>query len=176
MNYRSKIFILTGIYGLVAAFVAKLLFSNYYTGEFGLNVLPINLFELVIFSWAFFMFLVSLLTIAILVKKRTQPFGFKKRFNFLISALLGWAIVFLMMKQNMTDLLVPVSLLLFGLVLLNLNRFVTSRLVYFGFSLMLLGMISFFLPENKLVFVILGFGIFPIVFGMILMKKTEIDN
>ena len=49
MNYRSKLFILTGIYGLAASFVAQQLFSNYYYGEFGLNVLPINLFELLIF-------------------------------------------------------------------------------------------------------------------------------
>lgn len=176
MNYRSKIFILTGIYGLIAAFVAKLLFSNYYIGESGLNVLPINFFELVIFSWAFFTFLISLITMAVLVKKRTQPFGFKKRFNFLISTLLGWIIIFLLMKQNMTHLIVPVALLLFGSVLLNLNRFVTSRLVYFGLSLMLLGVISFFLPAFKFEFLILGFGIFPIVFGVILMRKMEIDN
>ena len=175
MNYRSKIFILTGLYALIAIFIAKKLFFNYYFGAEGTNVLPINLFEIVIFLLALVTFIITLITISIIVKRKTNPISFKKRFHFLIPSLLGWIIIFLMLQQNMSTIVVPVSILIFGLILLNLNRFVTSRLVYFGSSLILLGIISFFLPSNNWLFLSLGFGIFPIVFGLILLRKSKVS-
>lgn len=175
MNYRSKIFILSGIYGLISIFLAKKLFFNYYFGAEGTNVLPINLFEIVIFLLALVTFIITLITISIIVKRKTNPISFKKRFHFLIPSLLGWIIIFLMLQQNMSTIVVPVSILIFGLILLNLNRFVTSRLVYFGLSLILLGIISFFLPSNNWLFLSLGFGVFPIVFGLILLRKSKVS-
>lgn len=173
MNYRSKIFILSGLYALAAVFLAKKLFFNYYFGAEGSNVLPINLFEIVIFSIALFTFILILITISIIVKRKTNPVSFKKRFNFLIPSLLGWIIIFLMLQQNMSSIVVPVSIIIFGLILLNLNRFVTSRLLYFSVLLILLGIISFFLPSNNWLFLILGFGVFPIIFGLIVLRKSK---
>ena len=173
MNYRSKIFLLSGIYALVAIYFTKKLFFNYYFGEGGSNLLPINLFEIVIFSIALVTFVITLITISILVKRNTNPVSFKKRFNFLIPSLLGWIIIFLLLQQNMSTIVVPVSIIIYGLILLNLNRFVTSRLVYFGSSLILLGIISFFFPSNNWLFLSLGFGIFPILFGLILLRKSK---
>ena len=173
MNYRSKIFILSGIYALVAIFIAKKLIFNYSYGEEGTNVLPISLFELIIYGLALFTFILNLITISIFVKRSTYPMNFKKRFHFLIPSILGWIIIFLLLRQNSSDLVVPVSIIIFGSILLNLNRFVTSRLIYFGISLILLGVISFFLPASNWVFLILGFGIFPILFGLILLRKSN---
>ncbi len=175
MNYRSKIFILTGLYALIAIFIAKKLFFNYYFGAEGTNVLPINLFEIVIFSIALVTFILTLITISIIVKRKTNPVSFKKRFHFLIPSLLGWIIIFLLLQQNLSAIVVPVSIVIYGLILLNLNRFVTSRLVYFGLSLILLGIISFFFPSNNWLFLSLGFGIFPIVFGLILLRKSKVS-
>ena len=175
MNYRSKIFILTGLYALIAIFIAKKLFFNYYFGAEGSNVLPINLFEIVIFSIALVTFILTLITISIIVKRKTNPVSFKKRFHFLIPSLLGWIIIFLLLQQNLSAIVVPVSIVIYGLILLNLNRFVTSRLVYFGLSLILLGIISFFFPSNNWLFLSLGFGIFPIVFGLILLRKSKVS-
>ncbi len=173
MNYRSKIFILSGLYALAAIFLTKKLFFNYYFGAEGTNVLPINLFEIVIFSIALCTFILTLITIAIVVKRKSNPISFKKRFHFLIPCLLGWIIIFLLLQQNMSKIVVPASIIIFGLVLLNLNRFVTSRLVYFGISLILLGTISFFLPANNWLVLSLGFGVFPIVFGLILLRNSK---
>lgn len=173
MNYRSKLFILTGIYGLAATFVAQQLFSNYYYGEFGLNVLPIDLFELLIFGWAFFAFLITLITISILVKRNTDPVGFKKRFNFLIPTFMSWIILFLLLKLNMSHIIVPVALGLFGLILINLNRFVSSKLMYMAFILILFGLVSFFLPKLNWLFIYAGFGVLPILFGLILQRKSK---
>ena len=173
MNYRSKIFILTGFYALAAIFLSRKLFSNYFFGAEGLNVLPINLFEIIIYSIALLTFILILITIAILVKRKNNPISFKKRFHFLIPSLLGWIIIFLLLQQNMSQIIVPSSILIFGLILLNLNRFVTSRLVYFGISLIVLGIVSFFLPGKNWLFLNLGFGVLPILFGLILLRKKN---
>lgn len=173
MNYRSKIFILSGIYALLAIFISKQLVLNYSNAEEGVNMIPMDLLEMVLYALAIVTFLMNLLTISFFVKRSTYPLNFKKRFHFLIPSILGWIIIFLLLRQNMIMLVVPVSLIIFGLILLNLNRFVTSRLVYFGVSLVLLGVISFFLPSQNWLFLILGFGIFPILFGLILMRKSK---
>ena len=173
MNYRSKIFLLTGLYALLAIFIAKRLFFNYYDNSEGLYELTSKQFELVIFSLAIVTFIMTLITIAIIVKRNTHPITFKKRFHFLIPSLLGWTIIFLLLQQNKTQLIVPTSLIIFGLILLNLNRFVTSRLVYFGISLIVLGIITFIIPSQNWLFLILGFGVFPILFGLILLKKSN---
>ena len=173
MNYRSKIFILSGLYALTAIFLTKKLFFKYYYEEEGANVLSLEYFELVVFSIALFTFILVSITIGLIVRRKNNPLSFKKRFHFLIPSFMGWVILFLLLQQNMSNFVVPVSIIIFGLVLLNLNRFVTSRLVYFGSPLILLGIISFFLPSNNWLFLSLGFGFFPIIFGLILLRKSK---
>ena len=174
MNYRSKIFILSGLYALIALFFVRKLFFGYYYGQEGISLLPINFFEIVLFSIAVFVFILVLITIAVLVKRNTSPLTFKKRFHFLIPSFMGWIIIFLLLDRNYADLVVPVAIIIYGLILLNLNRFVTSRLLYFAFSLLLLGTISFFLPAYQWVVLSLGFGVFPIIFGLILIRKGKV--
>jgi len=174
MNYRSKIFILSGLYALIALFFVRKLFFGYYYGQEGISLLPINFFEIVLFSIAVFVFILVLITIAVLVKRNTSPLTFKKRFHFLIPSFMGWIIIFLLLDRNYADLVVPVAIIIYGLILLNLNRFVTSRLLYFAFSLLLLGTISFFLPAYQCVVLSLGFGVFPIIFGLILIRKGKV--
>ena len=95
----------------------------------------------------------------------------KKRFHFLIPSFMAWIILYLMIDRNHHELIIPVALILFGLILFNLNRYVTSRLVYFSYCLMGLGLIAFFFKEHPWIFLSIGFGLFPIVFGIIVARK-----
>lgn len=172
MNFRSKIFILSGIYALIGILVSNKLIYKYNYGEMGISVLPINLFWIVIFSLAVLVFLISVLTTYLLARRSKTPVSFKKRFNLLIPSFVGFIVIFLMIDRDYFDLIVPVALILYGLVLFNLNRFVTSRLVYFALSLMILGCVSFFVQGFDFVFLVLGFSVFPILFGLVLLKKS----
>ena len=172
MNYRSKIFLLSGIYALLAIFLTKRLFYNYYHGEEGINLLPLNLFEILIYVVALLTFVITAVTIAVLVKRNTHPLSFKKRFHFLIPSFMGWIILYLLLKEDMSQLIVPSSIVIYGLILINLNRFVGSKLVFFGISLILLGIISYFLPSFHWIFLVIGFGVFPMVFGILLLRKS----
>lgn len=173
MNYRSKIFMLSGLFAFCAIFLSKKLFFSYYFGDEGINLLPISLFELVIFAIAFLTFVIILISLGILVKRNADRPSFKKRFHFLIPCFMAWSILFLMLQQNLSAYLVPTSLVLYGMILLNLNRFVSSKLIYFGMSLCLLGVISYLVPNQNWLFLTLGFGVFPIIFGLVLLRKYK---
>jgi hypothetical protein len=176
MNFRSKIFILTGIYFLLGAWLARTLTFQYHHAEMGINLLPLNLFEMVLFAIAFLVFLATCLTIWFLTRKNKSPISMKKRFNFLIPSFVAWIILYLLLDRNHHELIIPVALVLFGLILFNLNRYVTSRLVYFSYSLMLLGVLAFIFREHPWEFLFLGFGLFPIIFGIIVARKKQVPQ
>lgn len=173
MNYRSKIFIFSGLYALLAIFLAKNLFFTYYYGEGAINVLPINFFEILLFSLVILTLLITFITIFIIIKRSDQTVSFKKRFNLLIPSFMGLIIIFLLFNSERGELVVPVSILLYGLILLNLNRFVTSRLVIFGLIILFIGIGAFFLPQYHWILLTLVFGILPILFGILLMLKPS---
>ena len=171
MDYRSKIFIYSGIYALLGLLLARQLVFQYNFSEMGANVLPINLFQILLFAIAVIVFLISVVTAYILARRSKVPISFKKRFNFLIPAFIGWIILFLLLTQNLAELTVPVSLMLYGLILLNLNRFVTSRLIYFASILIVLAVLAFFLKNSPWIFLIVGFSVVPIGFGLIAPRQ-----
>ena len=173
MDFRAKIFIYSGVYALLGILLGRQLVYQYQYAEMGVNTLPISLFEVVLFSLAMFVFLVSVLTAYILARRSKVPISLKKRFNFLIPAFMGWIILYLILTQNQSHLVVPVGLLLYGLILFNLNRFVTSRLVYFATTLIVLGLLAFFFKTTPWIFLILGFSVVPIAFGLIARRQRN---
>lgn len=171
MDYRSKIFIYSGVYSLLGILLAREFVFQYHYAAMGMNVLPINLFEILLYALAVLVFLLCVVTAYILARRSKVPIGFKKRFNFLIPAFVGWIILYLLLTQNLAELTVPVSLILYGLILFNLNRFVTSRLVYFASILIVLGLLAFFFKSAPWVFLILGFSALPVGFGLIVRRQ-----
>lgn len=171
MDYRSKIFIYSGVYAFLGILLAKLLVHQYQYAESGLNLLPINLFEMLVFGLAVLVFLISVITAYVSARKSKVPISFKKRFNFLIPSFVAWIILFLLLTQNLSELTVPVSLILYGLILFNLNRFVTSRLVYLASLLIVLGLLTFFFKNTPWLFLILGFAVLPVGFGLIAPRQ-----
>ena len=173
VDYRSKIFIYSGIYALLGILLARQLVSQFFSVESGLNMLPISLFEMLLFGLAVLIFLVSVITAYVLARRSKVPISFKKRFNFLIPAFVGWIILFLLVTQNLAEIAVPISLILYGLILFNLNRFVTSRLIYFASILIVLGVLAFFFKSAPWLFLILGFTVLPVGFGIIARRQRS---
>ena len=172
MNFRSKIFIYSGVIALLGILLARELIYQYHFAEMGINLLPLDYFEILLFGVAVLVFLFSLLTAYILARRSKTPISMKKRFHLLIPSFVGWIILFLLLNRNHIELVVPVALMLYGLILFNLNRFVTSRLVYFALLLVLLGLVALFFPQRPWLFLILGFSVLPVLFGLVLLKKS----
>ncbi|MGI9532195.1 hypothetical protein [Lutimonas sp.] len=173
MNYRSKIFIYAGVYSILALLLGKLMFSNYVNSAAGLNVLPINFFQFLLFGLAVITLLITLLTSFILVKRSKQELSFKKRFNLLIPCFIGLLIIFFLITGDYIHLIAPVSMMLYGLILLNLNRFVTSRLLRLGITILIIGIAAIFLQKWHWELLILVFGILPVAFGILIRIKPS---
>ena len=174
MNFRSKLFVLNGVYALVGIFIAKQLVFQYQNAEMGINLLPVSLFQILLFALAVLVLLLSLFTVRYLAKKNSSPIPFNKRFHLLIPSFVGMIVLYLLMDRNYQEFLVPVALVMYGLILLNMNRFVTSRLLLFGIALIVLGIVAYFFKGSHWFFAMLGFGILPILFGLILLRKGRV--
>lgn len=176
MNYRSKIFIFSGLYALLALFLAKELVYSYNYGAEGINLLPIDFFEFVLFAIVVFTLLIILITISVLVKKSNHSISYKKRFHLLIPSFMGLIIIFLLFKGDYSNLVVPISIIIYGLILLNLNRFVTSRLLILGMLILLLGIAAFFINNWNWQLLVVVFGILPILFGILIKLRPSTNS
>ena len=176
MNYRSKIFIFSGLYAVLALFLAKELRYSYNYAAEGVNLLPIDFFEYVLFALVVLTLLITFITISVLVKRSNHSISYKKRFHLLIPSFMGLIIIFLLFKGNYGNLVVPISIIIYGLILLNLNRFVTSRLLILGVLILLLGIAAFFIGNWHWQLLVVVFGILPILFGTLIGLRPSTNS
>jgi hypothetical protein len=171
LNFKSWIGILTGFYALVGIFIANQMLHSYKFAEEGLNMLPVNIFEIMIMALAAFILLISLVTIYIVKKKKSLKFSNIEKLNFYIPLILGGVILFLVANKGYYHLIASVSLIYYGIFLLNLNRFLKTDLFIFAIIEIILGFTSFFVNNHSLLFLAIGFGVLQIIFGIYLTKR-----
>lgn len=173
MDTVSKGFVVSGLYALLGLYLVKKLIFLYHFGEEGISLLPINFFEILLFALALFFFILSLITVYVFAKRNKYSISLKKRLFFVVPLFVGFIIVFLLMDSNYYEYIVPVSLIIYGLVLLIINRITRNNLSFFSISLLVLGSASFAPGYNGWLFLTLGFGIFPIIFGFINLRRSR---
>jgi predicted lysophospholipase L1 biosynthesis ABC-type transport system permease subunit len=72
-------------------------------------------------------------------------------------------------------LVFPVTLLFYGLALVNASRFTYPEVFYLGISEIVLGCIALFLTGYSLVFWAIGFGLLHIIYGATMYNKYDRD-
>ena len=68
-------------------------------------------------------------------------------------------------------LIAAVSLIYYGIFLLNLNRFLKTNIIIFAIAQILVGLIAYYINNYSLLFLAIGFGVFQITFGIYLTGK-----
>jgi len=173
MNYRSWIGILTGFYALVGIFIAKQMLYSYKFAEEGLNMLPVNIFEMMLMALAFLILLISLITIYFIKRKNSLRFSNKQRFHFYIPLVIGGVLLFMVANKGYYHLIAAVSLIYYGIFLLNLNRFLKTNIIVFAIAQILVGIIAYYVNNYSLIFLAIGFGVFQITFGIYLTRSVK---
>ena len=173
MNYRSWIGILTGIYALIGIFIAEQMLYSYQFAEDGLNMLPLNIFEMMLLALAILILLISLITIYIIKRRNSLKFSKRQRLHFYIPLVIGGILLFMVAKRGYYHLIASVSLTYYGIFLLNLNRFLKTNIIIFAASQMLLGLIAYYINNYSLLFLAIGFGVLQITFGIYLTKRVK---
>lgn len=93
--------------------------------------------------------------------------------NLAIPLSVGGLFCLALLYHQIYVLIAPVTLLFYGLALINAEKYTFSDVKYLGFCQLFLGCVSLFYLGYGLVFWIIGFGILHILYGLILFKKYK---
>ena len=176
--------ILLGIYGFLAVYITNMLTSTYGDGFDGSSQLPIALLEIAITVLVVVMILISLITLRIRAKRNAKKhneklwskLSKKLRFHTLIPLLLFIIIVVVIANKGYYSFLTPLLLLLYGIFLLNLNRFSSGSLKYLALIEIMLAIMAYFIYDKEMLFLGLGFGVFNILYGVFTFSKKATVN
>ncbi|AOW21751.1 hypothetical protein [Urechidicola croceus] len=174
--------VLAGIYALVGAYIANTMISNYglkltrYSTDRDLTPIEYQLMGI-----ALTILILSVLTGFILSKKKAQKNGdsiwniTSKRLlgNFLIPLITGGFFCIILLQYKIIGLVAPVTLIFYGLALVNGSKYTLGDIKYLGITNIILGLIATQFIGYGLYFWALGFGVMHIVYGTLMYLKYD---
>lgn len=93
--------------------------------------------------------------------------------NMAIPLITGGIFILILISKGMLDLMAPLSLIFYGLALINASKFTFDELRYLGLLEILLGLVSSYFIGVGLLFWAIGFGILHIIYGIYLHWRYE---
>jgi hypothetical protein len=198
MERSSKFMSLSGLSGIAAGVTA--LFSGtiayFYLGSTWKHEQAINYNELHQSPdvQEQIIFLLSLATATILIaiifaylftrrnaKKKNLPIWDKTAklltFNMCVPLVTGGLFVLaLIFKFGLYGLAAPSTLIFYGLALVNASKYTVSHTHWLGLAEIAIGLVALVLYSYGLLFWMIGFGIFHIIYGIVLYNQFEKNN
>jgi len=93
--------------------------------------------------------------------------------NMAIPLVAGGVFILIMISKGMVDMMAPLTLVFYGLSLVNASRFTFDEIRYMGIFEIILGLVSAYLVDMSLLFWSLGFGILHILYGIYMHWRYE---
>jgi len=177
--------ILAGIYALIGAYFANVLFANFERSKVRIDksyYYPSNdEITLQLLFIAFLVIIFSIITGIILsylkAKKRGEKLwnisAKKLLINFGIPLITGGIFALLLVKKEYYELIAPTTLLFYGIGCINASKNTFRDVRYLGITLVLIGLISTYNDGYGLLFWALGFGICHIIYGSMMYFKYD---
>lgn len=94
-------------------------------------------------------------------------------YNFAVPLMAGGVFCLALLYHGLFGLLIPTTLIFYGLALFNAGNYTFSDIKYLGICEVALGIVSLFLLGYGLFFWAFGFGVLHIVYGIIMHKKYK---
>lgn len=175
--------ILAGIYALIGAYVAYRLF--YVNTEDGFyHSLPGQKITGDILNLVFLAIIVLIFAVgtAIYLSSRKaaksdevlwNPVTRRLVINMAIPLVTGGIFILILISKGIFDLIAPLTLIFYGLALINASKFTFKDLKYLGMLFILLGLISSYFPVLGLLFWAIGFGLMHIIYGIYMHLRYE---
>ena len=169
--------ILVGIYALAGAVMAdSLLFTSHiFSWLKGNNVVAdLSVLAGIILS-------LSIITIVILTSIRVKKAG--KKFwnigsrqmllNLSVPLLSGGLLIIVFVFKGFYEIVVPGTLVFYGLSLVNAAKFTRNEIFYLGLFQLILGIVAAILPSIGILLWALGFGLLHIIYGVLMYFRYE---
>jgi len=172
--------ILVGIYALIGAFGAFLLMQNkivYIRLQSAENAqLVIKLLGI-----AAIVALLSVVTAYILTKKKAlknneKLWGVttkKVLFHFMVPLVTGGIFGLILLNHEHYGIMAPITLIFYGLALVNASKFTLDTVKYLGISEIITGLFAAIYIGYGLVFWAFGFGVLHIIYGIIMHHNEK---
>ncbi len=110
-------------------------------------------------------------------KKKSHKFWTpaSKRFTqaLFIPVIAGGIFCFALLAKGNLEIVVPATLIFYGLGLLNASIYTLNDIKYLGYCQLGLGLISAFLPGYGLILWAIGFGVLHVIYGAVMYYKYD---
>jgi len=169
---KSKILILIGIISLVGLFIGHKFMVSYNLDGEGVNLLPVNFFEFLLLVLSLLIVLIILIGSFLISKRQKVKISGKKKILIITSVVIVFTIIFYLLNTNNSELIAPISIICFGVLLFISNTVNKPSLTKLGVIELLLGLSAFVFSNNNLLIMAIGFGVLPIIFGVYHLKKV----
>lgn len=173
--------IIFGIISIIFIWFIKILLNSFSLGDEGVGMLPISFFEILMAIVALIYILICYFTIVLINKKRRKKLGLKgweysskKIRNIFISFLItGGILTYSFVSEGNLKLIIPTSLILFGIASVITNKYTNSTTNIFGILFIVNGIVAILFPQFMFYVWGVAFGIYPIIYSFYTPKKNN---
>lgn len=182
MEKSTRFLSLSGLSGIIAGIAATLgaAYAWWYINQLGIlimfddSVIVLMADALIVFSIALFAGIYFSWRKAV---KQGVPFWSKttKRLlvHFFIPLITGGIFCFFLIYHEYYLMIIPATLIFYGMALVNASKFTYADTYYFGLSEILLGLLASFFNGYGIWFWGIGFGILHILYGIVIYFKYD---
>ncbi len=175
--------ILAGIYALVAAFIA---YHFFYRQEEAAVLNSLSPQELTGTIYDLFLLAILVLVLAVgtaiyfSAKKASKndeqlwnPVSRRLVISMAIPLVTGGILILILINKGIFGLMIPLTLIFYGLALINAGKFTFEEVRYLGLFEIVLGLISIYFISLGLLFWAIGFGVMHIIYGILMHQKYD---
>lgn len=106
-------------------------------------------------------------------EKLWNPTARRLLLNMSIPLVTGGLFILILISKGLVGLIAPLSLIFYGLALINASKFTFDEIKYLGITEIFLGLISSYFIGYGLLFWAIGFGLMHIAYGIYMHQKYE---
>ncbi|MGB4773395.1 MAG: hypothetical protein WBP58_18160 [Chitinophagaceae bacterium] len=93
--------------------------------------------------------------------------------NTILPMVVGGVVILRMISLQYYDLVAAVSLIFYGLALINGSKYTLGEVKYLGYAIVIIGLVGLWVPRQGLLLWALGFGVLHILYGFVMWWKYE---
>jgi len=172
--------IIFGIISIIFIWFIKILLNSFSLGDEGVGMLPISFFEILIAMVVLIYILISYFTIVLINKKRRKKLGLKGwefsskkiRTIFISFMITGGILTYSFVSEGNLKLIIPASLILFGIACVLTNKYTSGFSKIFGVLFLINGIMCILFPQFMFYLWGMAFGIYPIIYSFYTPKKN----
>ncbi|WP_424494200.1 hypothetical protein [Salinimicrobium sp. GXAS 041] len=173
--------VMAGIYALLGAIVIYWLFNLDFiiTTNYAVTIPAEDLLPIILIAVSVLLLAVG--TAAFLSYKKARrnnekvwnPVAKKLALNMAIPLFTGGIFILIFISKGLFAFVAPLTLIFYGLALINASKFTFGELRSLGIAQIILGLISAYFPALGLLFWAIGFGLMHIAYGIYMHLKYE---